>query len=266
MVRHFDPSANGYSSTNALWLGQAARLAYRDPATIEASIQAWEFQHFHFFDQASTQAFLLSNAELIILSFRGTQMRCVHDWMTDLKIARIPGCGGHLHRGFSEALDLIWDEVVAQVIRCRSQGQALFLTGHSLGAGLATIAAARFQASRQTVNSLYTFGSPRVGDQKFVNCFTQNLGNRTFRFVNHNDLITRMPPRSLGYRHVGLVLYFDDAGVLRPDIRYWQKFLETVNGGIDDLFDPGIDVLQDHDMEEYAKNLALNIAPNLNLV
>jgi triacylglycerol lipase len=259
MVKHFDPGAHSYSSMNAFWLGQAARLAYRDPAIIEATTATWEFQQFRFFDQAATQAFLLGSADLIILAFRGTQMRCMRDWMTDFQIAMIPGCGGKIHRGFSKALDLIWDQVMTELGRCRSNHQALFLTGHSLGAGLATIAAARLQEAGQPVNSLYTFGSPRVGNRQFVDRFTQQLGSQTFRFVNDHDLITRLPPRSLGYGHVGLVLYFDQSGVLHLDFRYWQKFLETVKGGLDHVFEPGVDGIQDHDMEEYARNLALNV-------
>mgnify|MGYP002780822186 CR=1 FL=1 len=265
MVKHFDPGAVGYSSTNALWLGQAARLAYRDPAMIEASIRTWEFQQFCFFDRDATQAFLLSNSEVIVLAFRGTQMRCLRDWMTDIRFSLVPSCGGQVHRGFSLALDLIWDEVMAQLNRCHSSQKAIFVTGHSLGAGLATLAASRLQNKDHNVHSLYTFGSPRVGDREFERCFTAEMGLRTFRFVNHNDVITQIPPRSLGYRHVGLVLYFDSTGVLRPDIRYWDKFLETVEGGFYDLFDPGIDLIQDHDMEEYAKNLVSNIDPQLNL-
>lgn len=251
----FDRGAKGYSSANAFWLGQAARLAYRDPATIEATIEQWGFSRFRFFEQASTQAFLISSPELTVIAFRGTQQRCWRDWMTDLKLRMVPGCGGRVHRGFLEALDQIWDEVMMELAKCHRSQQALWITGHSLGGALATLAASRLQ---QSVNSVYTFGSPRVGDHQFCDRFESFLGDRTFRVVNDEDLVTRVPPRALGYRHVGAVLYFDQAGILRQDGQDWRKFLDTVQVRLDDLFEPG-EGLRDHDMGQYLKLLSLNV-------
>jgi predicted lipase len=42
------------------------------------------------------------------------------------------------------------------------------VTGHSLGAALATHAVADLIANNITVQSFYNFGSPRVGDARFV--------------------------------------------------------------------------------------------------
>lgn len=251
----FDLGARGYSSTNAYWLGQAARLAYRDSAMIEAAIAPWGFSQFQFFDQEATQAFLISNAELTILAFRGTQQRCWRDWTTDLKIKLVPGCGGKVHCGFLAALDRIWDELMSELAKHHRSHQALWITGHSLGAALATLAASRLH---QSVNAVYTFGSPRVGDRQFSDRFERLLGDRTFRLVNDEDLVTRVPPRVLGYRHVGEVLYFDQAGVLRQDEQAWRKFLDRVHVSLEDLLEPG-EGFRDHNMEVYAKLLALNV-------
>jgi len=40
----------------------------------------------------------------------------------------------------------------------------------------------------------YTFGAPRVGDQAFVDAY-QLIP--TFRYVNFQDIVTRMPPRNI---------------------------------------------------------------------
>lgn len=65
----------------------------------------------------------------------------------------------------------------------------LLLTGHSLGAALATLA-----ATLELSAELITIGSPRVGNDEFV----QLRATRAVkRFVNCADIVTRVPPKSL---------------------------------------------------------------------
>ncbi len=52
------------------------------------------------------------------------------------------------------------------------------------------------------MGGVYTFGSPLVGDRRFVDGFNSRVGNRSFRFVNDQDAVTRVPPPLVGYRHV----------------------------------------------------------------
>jgi triacylglycerol lipase len=236
-------------------------LAYRDAPTIQAAVQFWEFDRFAFFDQEHTQAYLLGSANLIVMAFRGTQMRVLRDWMTDVKIALVPSCGGQVHGGFAQALDHIWEPMRATIAQWHRPQQAILVTGHSLGAALATIAAARLRQDNRAVHGLYTYGSPRVGDRAFAQQFDRQFEQRAFRFVNHYDLVTRLPPRSLGYQHVGTSLYYDEAGVLHRDKRYWEKFLETVQGGMDEVLSRSGELFKDHDMEEYAKLLQLSVQP-----
>jgi triacylglycerol lipase len=248
----FEPSAIAYSPTNALSLAQSARLAYDDRFAIASLARTWNFTQFHFFEQNCTQAFMMGNDQLIVLAFRGTESRCLKDWMTDADINLIEDCYGEVHRGFSFGLNEIWQEVLQKLATFRTQKQALFITGHSLGAALATLAAARLSAPNQ-VQGVYTFGSPRVGNQDFVTCFDSVYSGCTFRFINNNDLVTRVAPREFGYRHVGQSLYFDSLGKLHPEISAWNKFLETVKGGMDILSDFGL--ISDHDMGKYEANL-----------
>jgi hypothetical protein len=83
------------------------------------------------------------------------------------------------------------------------QGCRIWLTGHSLGAALATLAADRFQ----DVQGLYTFGSPRVGDRQFQ----KNFQLRAYRVVNGDDIVARVPPKGI-YRHVGALKFIDHQG------------------------------------------------------
>jgi alpha-beta hydrolase superfamily lysophospholipase len=74
--------------------------------------------------------------------------------------------------------------------------EPLFLTGHSLGGALATLAASRWPA-----RACYTFGAPRVGD----GAFARTLRAPLYRVVNGQDVVPRVPPASdlLGFADAG---------------------------------------------------------------
>lgn len=71
----------------------------------------------------------------------------------------------------------------------------IFVTGHSLGAGLATLAALHIHklAEHKRIKpliQLYTFASPRVGDENFAKHFN---AIQSFRVINSEDLIQSIP-------------------------------------------------------------------------
>lgn len=72
----------------------------------------------------------------------------------------------------------------------------IFITGHSLGAALATLAAVHIQkiAEKKGINPtlhLYTFANPRVGDAVFAAQFNNFPYN--YRIINSEDLIQSIP-------------------------------------------------------------------------
>ncbi len=93
-------------------------------------------------------------------------------------------------------------------------------TGHSLGAACATIAAARAKYFWPDVDiALITFGSPRVGDKKFVQHV--NTVSRIERYVNNSDVVTMLPPR-IRYRHTRGLKYINskDRALDSPGLLY----------------------------------------------
>ena len=87
----------------------------------------------------------------------------------------------------------------------------MLFTGHSLGAALATLL-----AGIKTPDALYTFGSPLVGDADFVATLS---GVKNFRYVDCCDIVTRIPPKGLGYQHLGQPYYIAQDGSIsfNPD-------------------------------------------------
>ena len=93
----------------------------------------------------------------------------------------------------------------------------LWVTGHSLGASLATLALVDIVTNTiHTGAKMYNFASPLVGNQSFVNffklkigtnnCNTNNADNSlntcSWRVVNINDIVPKVPPADFGYVHV----------------------------------------------------------------
>ena len=79
---------------------------------------------------------------------------------------------GHLHKGFSDLYQALQDDVVQAFNRAIAahNPQKLLVTGHSLGAALATLFAYEVAATtiRAELMQVVTFGSPRVGDPAFA--------------------------------------------------------------------------------------------------
>ena len=100
------------------------------------------------------------------LAFRGTQNigNCLTD--ADSLLVSQPPYPGRVHCGFATAVEKIWPQVRELLGRpCRTR--PLWLTGHSLGAAMATLASVRLTHEGYKVRAVYTYGSPRAGDRLF---------------------------------------------------------------------------------------------------
>jgi triacylglycerol lipase len=140
---------------------------------------------------------------LTVLAFRGTESNKPEDILTDALAASVPwkpknGGRGNVHRGFAQVYELVVNGISGAL---PPPGGELLVTGHSLGAGLATLAAADLAARRPV---LVTFGSPRVGDGDFK----QLLASLTVhRFVDCCDLVTRIPPTTFEEADIAALLH-----------------------------------------------------------
>lgn len=269
---HFVANVTSYAPENAYALSEAAKLAYANETEIIATAKNWGFNLVNYIDIKQTQLFIASNDRMIVIAFRGTEPTNIKDWLTDAKIRLTKGpFDTQVHRGFLAALKDVWPEVIKEIRLQQNNGQSLWLTGHSLGAALAVLCTAYlrdhgFKESDpidKPVNGTYLFGSPRVGNKEFEQKLGMDSGVRIFRFVNNNDLVTRVPPRSLGYSHVGKFLYFSEDGKsLEVDASYWYRFLEKVKGIFEDFGSLGPDHFKDHAMDYYVSRTKLHRANN----
>ncbi len=219
--------------------------------------------------KTDTQSFVFRKSNLIILVFRGSQE--LKDWQTNfslqLKPFKLqapkspPPPSGKVHRGFQDAWASVERDVVNQIKDWQTVDTQLFVTGHSLGGALAALAAVSLETQGFHVDGLYTFGQPRVGDWEFVNKLPVNFRQRSFRFVNNNDVVPLIPPpftlRNLTrlYGHFGQLRYFNTFGKLLMKSTLWQRLPDRVLGYLKGLSQSGLDAVKDHYMEFYITNL-----------
>src|SRR5262249_23681377 len=106
-----------------------------------------------------------------------------------------------------------WIDVKAAIEQCMTDGRALFIAGHSLGAAIALVSADR--AHREKVlqrAEVYVFGSPRVGRDDFVGRYKDSFAPTTYRFVHGRDIVPTVPPSEFGFHHVGRLLQCESGG------------------------------------------------------
>lgn len=212
----FQPRAAEGSDVNAWWLADASFLVYGTASfaeqTLTASpLPAQGFQLDWLGPPDSNRGMVLTSDSAIIVVFRGTRLQ-VHSlldaaevvllnqndlWIDGQFLPIVHRAGGKVHTGFMRAFAEISDRLDA-IVKARRPDQALWLTGHSMGGALATLAAAHL--GRDAVQGLYTYGCPRVGDRAFAGVLptTSHL-----RFVHRDDWVPTMPPELLGFVHAG---------------------------------------------------------------
>ena len=91
------------------------------------------------------------------------------------------------------------------------------IVGHSLGGALATLYALENARTTQLPTSvLYTFASPMVGDSTFAAAVNQ-LGLTSWRIVNAQDWVPKLPSALLGYAHINNEQPYDSTGDVQPN-------------------------------------------------
>ena len=211
--------------SKAVLAAELSRLVYSNYTDVEIYLRENGYDHWAWFDVDGTQAFSCRKHKSteIFITFRGTEPKQITDILADAKAWRKPSREkGLVHFGFAQALDKVYDKIVHWIDEQKLDDATITCTGHSLGAALATIMASRLDA-----NELYTFGSPRVGNRDFVKEMKKD-GVKHYRFVNNNDVVTRIP-FPIRFRHSGKLVYINHYGNIRK-MTPWQRTKDKCRG------------------------------------
>lgn len=222
-------------------MAKLASNAYLDGKDAKPIYKKLGYTH-KFFDVDGAQCHAVWNKEEYILCFRGTEPDELSDVLADLNaIPRGSMTHGWVHSGFRNELDKLWEQLVEHMNT--HQKKKLYVTGHSLGAAMATVATSRIEEFRD-VEQLTTFGSPRVGTRGFV----KHIKTPHKRVVNNNDIVTRVPLWLMGYKHHGDLTYINFYGNVRK-LTLWQMIKDKWRGWRNNA----LDGVADHNMGGYVR-------------
>lgn len=154
------------------------------------------------------------DTDSILLAHQGTDAQNILSISNDVQFLQVglnttlfpqAGDGIKVHDGFQKTFERTADGVLAGVQSAlNSTGvKKVAITGHSLGAAIATMDAVMLKMNLDPSISLSTvvFGLPRGGNQEWANLVDKTLGTDFTHITNQNDPVPTVPPQFLGYVH-----------------------------------------------------------------
>ena len=237
----------------SLLFAKLANIAYCNKKDATSQAKKLGFTTIEFYDKDGAQAYRFMNKTDLVIACRGTQPTEFNDIKADLRAVPVMAeTVSRVHKGFKAEVDELWPMICDDLVRPANKGKKVWFCGHSLGAAMATIMASRcyYYASVPNPEELYTYGSPRVGWRKYVH----SLGIVHHRWVNNNDIVTRVPLAAMGYIHHGTEHYMNAYGQVRNPTG-WQRIKDRFRGMWMGLKQGKIDNFGDHSMVNYVGNL-----------
>jgi len=240
----------------SLLFARLSSIAYNDNIKeVKKQVKKLGFTTVEFYNRDGAQAYRFQNADDLVIACRGTQPTEFNDIKADLKaVPVVAETISRVHQGFKQEVDELWPMIVEDITRTQNLDNKLWFTGHSLGAAMTTIMASRCFHDPALPNPIetYTYGSPRVGWPAYC----KSLGMTHHRWVNNNDIVTRVPLWVMGYRHHGEEHYMNAWGNVRTPTG-WQRFKDRMRGMWMGIKAGSIDNFSDHGMNFYIANLEM---------
>lgn len=195
-----------------------------------------------------TQLYTWIENETQYVIFRGTEdLGDIKDDI-DIRMSVIDD-GIKVHRGFYRQFEAIISQLETEI---GPDCQNIVFSGHSLGASLASLSAFHFSFKLPHVQiKCFTFGSPRVGNQAFVEKFQEQIPIH-WRTYNFDDPVP-MVPSTRNYTHIDRsTICFGEDGTYdcynRDYYWLWRPIIDTACA---DWWRP----IGPHHIDEYIKRL-----------
>lgn len=197
---------NGYSNAVSLFCMELINRAYLDDKAED--IKGVEFKdNFFSSDINDGKEFcnIFKSKDVLWIVFRGTEK--IDEWINNLKMSQVSyetssgikniplflneeNPAIMVHRGFIKLYSDIRSKILENVSNFPEVSK-ICVCGHSLGGALATITAFDLTKLGYTNTILYSYASPRVGNDEFKKQIESSL--KHFRIFNTVDIIPQMP-------------------------------------------------------------------------
>lgn len=233
----------------SLLFAQLSRLSYANPEPVEKQAYAAGLDECIFVARDGAEAYILGNRTDCMVVCRGTEPNQWNDIRADANAWTVSTDVGRVHSGFHSEVNELWPKL-EQLLK--ENQRTLWFAGHSLGGAMAAVCAVRCKISSIPSNpaAIFTYGAPRVGNRSYASV----LKIKHYRWVNNNDIVPRVPPRWLGYRHMGQEIYLDRRGKI-SSLRSWFRVRDRFRGLLSSLRVGKLDYFSDHSMVEYIKHI-----------
>ena len=189
-----------------------------------------------------------------IITIRGTaNLRNIREDVEYIP-SRNPKLGIYVHSGFDADTQQIFHDLEPKLIKSYST----VVTGHSLGAAIATLLMMYLQEEGYQLEPSINFGQPKVtnhaGAQKYHNL-------PILRVADENDLVPMVPPRDFldsvhgAYEHIGPELI-----LLSGRYYSYQTHHQVEADGVDSFWENlGEESITAHFMQHYLHNIAAKL-------
>ena len=202
-VPHYDPEV----SMKMLYLSAVAYAPSHKQECLEKVLPSEKFQLQRV---VTTKCDILENEcsgyvavshalKAVVVAFRGSEKfeQAIVEFLESFLTREESFLNGKVQFYWKRAFFLLWPsmETEAKALVVKNPSYQIWVTGHSLGATLASLASTWLAyhniAPRKNI-ILYTFGMPRVGNYKYALQHDQ-LVNNSWRVVNDIDLVPHFP-------------------------------------------------------------------------
>lgn len=217
-------STNDYFAEWAIFLAAVCGQTYVQFSHADGSFvvpQSYGIRHITYADSIRNIrerfGFILESPEAVVVAFRGTSSTA--DWISDAIATQIKlrylKEKNLVHQGFAAIYHSTRRDIHAALAGL-PRDKPLYVTGHSLGAALATLCAVDLAENAGCATPrLFTYGSPRVGDPAFAKIFAGHI-DISYRIANPLDIVTYVPPSILQFPKQKKKYYYSHVKALYP--------------------------------------------------
>jgi hypothetical protein len=187
-----------------------------------------------------------STKDTLFIIFRGTQN--LDDWYSNLSYQQkqynpsslittsqsslsFIGGGSSVHNGFYTIYNKIRKDIIDKISELNpNKDKNIVISGHSLGAAVATLCAVDFHSLGYTKSVAYVFASPRMGNEKF-SFLVKNIS--LYSIINSLDVVPTIPAAvSPNFKHENQPNMFCECGKILRFSFNWESIYNNHSLGI----------------------------------